>query len=239
MNNFQERRSLNELRTFYDERFRRDNLRDCDSFYRWVLQRLRVKSGQSLLDVACGSGRLIVHAQRAGVRAVGLDFSEEALFRERKIDHAAWVVLADGQHIPVLDRSFDFVTNLGSLEHFLDPAIGIREMARIVRPDGLVVILLPNAFYLADLVWWVWRKGRSPSHNQILERFAAHADWQELLEANGLQIKASFRYNFMFPRSQLDWQHYRRFPRKLLNVAIAPFVPFNFSYSFLYVCQGH
>jgi SAM-dependent methyltransferase len=180
MNNVQARQSLNELRDFYDERFRRDNLRDSDSFYRWVLRRLKAKPGQALLDVACGSGRLIAHAQRAGMRAVGLDFSTEALFREREFDRAARVVLADGQHIPLPDCSFDFVTNLGSLEHFLDPAIGVREMARVARPDGLVAILLPNAFYLADLVWWVWRKGRSPSHNQILERFAAYADWQEL-----------------------------------------------------------
>jgi hypothetical protein len=97
--------------------------------------------------------------------------------------------------------------------------------------------MLPNAFYAADLVWWVWRKGRSPSHNQPLERFAAFADWAALLERNGLKICRGYKYNFMFPRSRLDWEYYCRFPRKLLYLAVSPFIPFNFSYSFLYLCR--
>jgi SAM-dependent methyltransferase len=228
--------TLNDLRAFYDGRFRNNDLRDSSSFYKWVLERLEAQPGQSLLDVACGSGRLVEHARRTGLRAIALDCSIEALKRECEIDPGTHTVLADGQCLPLPDNAFDFVANLGSLEHFLDPVMGIREMARVLRHDGVAAILLPNAFYLADLIWWVWRRGRSPSHNQMLERFAAYADWRDLLEANGLKVKKGLKYNFMFPRTRLDWMHYRRFPRKLLNVAISAFVPFHFSYSFLYLC---
>lgn len=226
------------LRAFYDERFRNNNnMLDTDSFYAWVLHKLGVQPGHTILDVACGSGRLLYHAKNAGLRAIGLDFSVEALRLSRMIDSSARLTLADGQYLPLPSNSVDYITNLGSLEHFINPGRGVREMVRVLCQDGVAAILLPNAFYAVDLVWWVWRKGRSASHTQALERFAAFEDWRELLETNGFHLLRSYKYNFMFPRSRIDWQHYRRFPRKLLNVAVSPIIPFNFSYSFLYMCR--
>lgn len=226
-----------ELRAAYDVRFRSDSLRDADSFYAWVFSKLGAEPSARLLDVACGSGRLLYHAKQAGLETIGIDFSAGALRLARAIEPGSELVLADGQYLPLPSSSIDYVTNLGSLEHFIDPDLGVQEMARVLRPQGLAAILLPNAFYAADLIWWVWRTGRSPSHHQPLERFAAYADWAALLERNGLKVRASCNYNFMFPRSRLDGEYYRRFPRKLLNLAMSPFIPFNFSYSFLYLCQ--
>ncbi len=231
------RRNSHELRLAYDARFQNNDLRDSDSFYRWVFKHLQGSSGQTLLDVACGSGRLLYHARQAGLRAIGLDFSIEGLKRERAIDPKTDLIFADGQYLPLSDQSVDYVANLGSLEHFIDPDTGIREMVRVLKPEGVVAIVLPNAFYAVDLVWWVWRKGRSASHKQPIERFAAYNNWRELLENNGLRVFKGYRYNFMFPRTRLDIQFYRRFPRKLLDLAISPLVPFNFSYSFLFMCQ--
>ncbi len=231
------RRNSHELRLAYDARFQNNDLRDSDSFYRWVFKHFQGSSGQTLLDVACGSGRLLYHARQAGLRAIGLDFSIEGLKRERAIDPKTDLIFADGQYLPLSDQSVDYVANLGSLEHFIDPDTGIREMVRVLKPEGVVAIVLPNAFYAVDLVWWVWRKGRSASHKQPIERFAAYNNWRELLENNGLRVFKGYRYNFMFPRTRLDIAFYRRFPRKLLDLAISPLVPFNFSYSFLFMCR--
>lgn len=226
------------LSAVYDAIFRtNNNLRDSDSFYLWVFRKLNAQPGKTLLDVACGSGRLLYHARRAGLHTIGIDFSVEALRLEHEIVPDSELVLADGQCLPFPSNSIDYVVSLGSLEHFVDVDQGVQEMVRVIRPEGLAAIFLPNAFYLADLIWWVWRKGRSPSHNQPLERFAAFADWAAFLERNGLRVCTSYKYNFMLPRSRLDWEYYHRFPRKLLCHAVSPFIPFNFSYSFLYICQ--
>ncbi len=229
---------LNKLRAAYDARFQNSNsLRDSDSFYVWVIRKLKAQPRKRLLDIACGSGRLLYHANKAELQSIGVDFSSEALRLEHAIAPESRLILADGQYLPLADDSIDYVTNLGSLEHFEDMNRGVQEIVRVMRASGLAAIFLPNAFYAADLIWWIWRKGRSPSHKQVIERFAAFADWHELLENNGLKVYKSYKYNFMFPRSRLDWDYYRRFPRKLLNLAISPLIPFNFSYSFLYLCR--
>ena len=229
--------NLHDLRAAYDRHFQNDGLRDSDSFYRWVLGKLQTKPAKTLLDVACGSGRLLHHATRAGLQTIGLDFSAAGLELARTVEPQARLILADGQKLPLPDSSVDYVTNLGSLEHFVNLDEGAREMVRVLRPSGSAAIVLPNAFYAVDLVWWVWRKGRSVSHKQPIERFAACQDWLELLEGNGFKVYKSHRHNLMFPRSRLDWQYYRRFPRKLLNAAVGAIIPFNFSYSFLYLCR--
>jgi SAM-dependent methyltransferase len=225
-----------QLRAAYDECFRNDLLRDSSSFYLWALNKLQPVSGHVLLDVACGSGGLLKHSLDAGLITIGLDFSSQALARSRQNAPAVPLLLADGHNLPLPSGSVDYLANLGSLEHFVAPEQGVREMARVLKPGGQAVILLPNAFYAADLVWWVWRKGRASSHKQPLERFAAFNDWRDLLEDNGLKLQHAFKYNFVFPKNKADWAWYKANPRKLLYWAASQAIPFNFSYSFLYVC---
>lgn len=228
---------LIDLQASYDARFRKDQIKDSDSFYKWVLTKLNPQKGRLLVDVACGSGRLLRSARKAGLETVGVDFSIGAIELARVLAPEATLIQADGQNLPLSENIADYVTNLGSLEHFVNPEKGLREIFRVLSPDGISAIFLPNAYYLADLIWWVWRKGKAASHKQPIERFAAYADWRDLLERNGLDVFKSYNYNFMLPRSRLDLQHYHQFPRKLFYLAISPFVPFNFSYSFLYLCR--
>ncbi len=225
-----------QLRAAYDDCFRNDLLRDSGSSYLWALNKLDLAPGKVLLDVACGSGSLLQHGLNAGLRTIGLDFSDEALVRSRQNVPGVPLVLADGHNLPVPSASVDLLANLGSLEHFLTPEQGVREMARVLKPGGQAAILLPNAYYAADLVWWVWRKGRASSHKQLLERFAAFNDWLDLLQENGLKLQRAYKYNLIFPKNKADWAWYKANPRKLIYWAASQLIPFNFSYSFLYLC---
>jgi len=210
-------------------------LRDADALYRWVLDLLAPHPDQTLLDVACGEGVLVRHAEARGIRAVGLDVAWQAarLARQRS-NH---ILVGAGESLPFSDSSFDFVTNLGSLEHFLDPLQGVHEMRRVLKPGGRVAVLLPNSYYLADIIWHVWRTGYGPNHKQPLERFATYGEWKDLLSQGGLKVERAYKYNFRFPRTMDDWRWYWKHPRKFIYLAAALFIPFHLSYSFLYICQ--
>jgi ubiquinone/menaquinone biosynthesis C-methylase UbiE len=222
----------------YDNRYRvAGDLRESDVFYRWALSRLKPRRNGQLLDVACGEGHLVKWAQQAGVRGAGIDLSGVAVRQALQVAPDSLVSLADGERLPFPDASFDYITNMGSLEHFVDPLRGIREMARVLRDDGRAAVYLPNSHYLVDIIWHVWRTGYSVSHRQLIERFATAHEWRDLLEEGGLKVRDIHAYNYRLPRSGADWEWYRRHPRKWLNLLVAPLIPFHLSYSFLFIAS--
>ena len=229
--------SRDELVASYDALFGSEaSLRDTDAFYSWALDRLSPRPGCRLLDVACGEGHLMKLARLGEIEALGIDFSPAAALQTRRNVASSVVAVGDGEVLPFPDESFDYVTNLGSLEHFLHPLRGVQEARRVLRPGGQAAFLLPNSYYLADIIWHVWRTGYSASHRQLLERFATFREWADFLEQGGLQVKSAYKYNFCFPRSRRDWSWYTSRPQRLLHLLLAPVVPFNLSYSFLYIC---
>ena len=227
----------NDIAHIYNDLFKeRGRLRDTDAFYFWVLERLAPTTGTRLLDVACGEGLFVHAARKRGISGIGIDLSAQGTLLARSRLAVPVVSVANGECLPFADQSFDYVANIGSLEHFVDPLIGVKEMVRVLKPKGKAVVVLPNSYYLVDIIWQVWRTGYSASHRQPLERFASFREWWDFLESGGLRVLKAYKYNFCFPRSKADLQWYQQHPKKILNLLVAPFIPFNFSNHFLYIC---
>ena len=229
--------SENELAQAYDARFSEGGLRDSDAFYRWVLGVLDLPAERSLLDVACGEGHLLRFAEQWGLECHGVDISPEAIRVAGQVLKRTKLLVANGEELPLPSECFDAVISLGSLEHYLSPARGAREIWRVMKPDGVAAIVLPNSYYLVDIIWQVWRTGYGPDHHQVVQRFATVKEWQHFLEGQGLQVLRTHKYNFKFPRSRSDLQWYRDNPRKILNLLVAPFMPHNLSYHHLFICR--
>jgi len=220
----------------YNRYFLESNrLKETDAFYLWVLNRLQVKQGKQLLDIACGEGNLGRISAARGLKTFCIDISSEALKVSRHNTPTNQINIADGQSLPFPSASFDYATNLGSLEHFTNPNLGLAEIYRVLRVSGKAAILVPNSYYLVDILWTVLRTGYPPSHDQLIERFATYHEWRNLIEAANLCVDAGYKYNFAFPRSWDDVLWYLDRPRKLLNLSVAPFIPFHLSYSFLFI----
>lgn len=226
-----------DLAAYYDQMFLAGGLRDSDALYRWVLSVLSPKPNSRILDAACGQGVLLRYSLSRELVTHGMDFSPVAISMSREAAPGAWLVIADGEALPYADSVFDCVTCLGSLEHYLDPWLGAAEIRRVLQPTGKAALLLPNSYYLGDILWHVWRQGRGPSHRQAIERFAPCHEWADFLTMMGLAVVRIYAYNFCWPRSRADWRWYRHYPRKLLNLILGAFTPFNLAYSFVYVCK--
>lgn len=220
----------------YDLKFSQGGFRETDGFYKWVLKCLSPLPRHSILDVSCGEGHLLKWAALLYEMDVwGIDLSSVALRISRQNIPQAKLVRCDGINLPFPDNTFYYVTNLGGLEHYTNIPQGVKEMSRVLKPEGKVAILLPNSYYLIDIIWLVWRTGYGPSHKQPLEKFGTVGEWKEVLNEGGIEVIKTYKYNFSFPRSKSDWEWYWARPSRLLKLLCSPFIPFNLSYSFLFI----
>jgi len=113
-----------------------------------VLEMLRPRTGDAVLDVGCGTGddarELALRVGPAG-RTVGVDASETMLGEARRRSRTTGVhvdfELADAQHLPFPDGTFDACRTERVLTHVPDPRAALAEMARVTRAGGRVCAL--------------------------------------------------------------------------------------------------
>ncbi|TMK16743.1 MAG: methyltransferase domain-containing protein [Actinobacteria bacterium] len=105
---------------------------------RRTVRELHLPSGSMVFDLACGTGDLCRELDRAGYRAVGLDFAL-GMLREARTD--APLVQADALRLPFRDASADGITCGFALRNVVSLPELFAELARVVRPGGSVALL--------------------------------------------------------------------------------------------------
>jgi SAM-dependent methyltransferase len=117
------------------------------------LERLRVRSGERLLDAGCGEGRHCFGALERGAHVVGLDLDagglhahrERLAIRAKEKGRLAAFLQGNTFHLPFRDGAFDKVICSEVMEHVHDYRAAARELARVVKPGGLVAVTIPTA----------------------------------------------------------------------------------------------
>jgi SAM-dependent methyltransferase len=222
-----------QIRAAYDDLYAHHWLTSRTSQFSWLMRLLQPKPGRILLDVACGDAQMIQAAQKAGLVYYGVDIS--CIATQQANDPKVFV--GDGAHLPFSDHQFDYITNVGSLEHYLDMAQGVREMTRVLKPEGRACILVPNAFGLTWNVLRAWRTGDLfDEDGQPIQRFGTRKAWRRLLTQNGLKIYETLGYERSWPSTKMEWLFYLREPREALLALLAPFLPLNMKRCFVFLC---
>ncbi|MBE7325562.1 demethylmenaquinone methyltransferase [Nocardioides sp. Y6] len=110
------------------------------------------RPGDRVLDLAAGTGVSSVQFHEAGVRVVPCDFSV-GMLRVGKAKHPHLPFVAgDGTRLPFADDTFDAVTISYGLRNIVDPLAGLREMRRVTRPGGRLVVA-----EFSHPTWAPWR----------------------------------------------------------------------------------
>jgi demethylmenaquinone methyltransferase/2-methoxy-6-polyprenyl-1,4-benzoquinol methylase len=98
------------------------------------------RSGQSILDMAAGTGSSTAAFARPGVRLVAGDFSEGMLAQGRKRHPEIEFVYADATKLPFKTKEFDATTISFGLRNVVDVEAALSEMFRVTKPGGRIVI---------------------------------------------------------------------------------------------------
>ena len=139
-----------------------------------------------ILDVGCGTGANLLMLSNYG-DAEGVDISKDALAfcRERGLDK---VKLGAGEELPYDDGTFDLVTAFDVVEHMDDDLAGLREMRRVLRPGGRVLLFVPTFMFL-------WGLQDDVSNHRRRYRLS---ELRRVLEQAGFEIERSTYANIMF-----------------------------------------
>jgi ubiquinone/menaquinone biosynthesis C-methylase UbiE len=173
------------------EAFTKFAIRDTPEVLQEKLDFAKPQPTDAVLDVACGPGAFaLAVAPRANV-VRGVDLTPEMLRRarayqaERQIANAAFV-LGDAEHLPFPAGVFDLVSCQCSFHHMPKPQVVLREMVRVAKPAGRLVIidpLAPESESKFDVYNRI-EQLRDPSHTLTLRL----TDFLRLFDEVGLEI---------------------------------------------------
>ena len=200
-----------------------------------MLDLMDVKSGM-LLDVACGLGYLLDFARQRGAKAFGVDLVHLPLLKALQENPERILIEGNGETLPYADETFDYITCLGSLEHFIHPDLGVREIARTLKKTGKAAINLPNSHHI-QAIYNVYKTGGILPDLQDYERFGTRVEWQDFLENNGLIVESVHKFNVGFSRK---FKKSREGFWYLFNILYRLFgdrwIPTNLSFSLTFIC---
>ena len=163
-------------------------------------RRLPIRPGDQVLDMGCGGGRHAFEAYRRGAQVVALDRNTEDLRQVAEMFAAmaeeghvpagasARVVEGDALRLPFDDDVFDIVIAAEILEHVPQDTAAMAEVARVVRPGGVVAVSVPR--WLPERVCWAL----SDAYHEVEGghiRIYARSQLLNRLEATGLEVTAT------------------------------------------------
>jgi 2-polyprenyl-3-methyl-5-hydroxy-6-metoxy-1,4-benzoquinol methylase len=171
-------------------------------------------AGRSLLDVGCATGDFLEAGRQAGFDVEGVELSEWscAIARQRGFlvhdTPLANFAKTGGQR-------FDVVSLIGVIEHFPDPRAEMENIAKLLRPGGVVVIWTGDASaWLPRLLgrrWWYWQ-------GQHIQYFT-HASLERLAALTGFEHVTTELYPFAATASTIS-NSLRRYPlHRVLSAA--------------------
>ena len=187
-----------------------------------MLSMLARESAGTVLDIGCAAGAEVAPLRALGNRVVGIDLSEK-MVQQCQLrfarDRAVQLLCAEADRLPFTANSVDHIVCLGVFEFLRDYSPAVQEIARVLRPGGLVVLAIPSAvslYNIADRVvartvsplWRMVRRRGRKGHGTELARpdtnLCVPWKFRELLREHGLHPQRDAYTNyFLYPLDRI------------------------------------
>jgi SAM-dependent methyltransferase len=140
--------------------------------------------GKAVLEVGCGAGTDLARFARGGARVTGVDLAPSAIdlaranFSQQGL--TADLHVADGEHLPFPDNSFDLVYAHGVVQYTANPQALVDECRRVLAPGGQAIFQVYNRISWLNLLSKVMQVGLEHDDAPVLLKFSA-GEFQHLL----------------------------------------------------------
>ena len=147
-----------------------------------MLERVAAGDYHRALDVGCGEGRFCRLLTERGTKTVGVDPTEALIQTARERHPEGRYDIAVAENLPFDDASFDLVVSYLTLIDIPDFRSGLKEMARVLKPGGSLLIANLTGFMTAWPDGWVRDSDGQPQHYRIDGYLRETAKWVEIDE---------------------------------------------------------
>jgi len=175
--------------------------------------------GETILDIACGSGLFAFSLARKHCQVYGVDSSVDRIEMAKSLvqGHNCHFAVGDAENLPFKSGTFDKVVSVCSLEHFDDDERALAEMNRVLKDDG-VLVLTVDSFTYTGINKHIQEKHRKEnrvvnyySDSQVREKLQKHGfsvDKTEYFVSSpvasffytlGIKLKFGYLFKFTFP----------------------------------------
>lgn len=129
----------------------------CDFELKWPTLSAFIprEKGMDILDFGCGKGEIVgaMRELNPGSKYSGVDVSATAIdYASKKYPDVAFRKIEDGGRLPFADNSFDFIFTSEVIEHVYDTENAFREMARVLRPGGQLLLTTPYHGFVKNII---------------------------------------------------------------------------------------
>ncbi|KAB8314375.1 methyltransferase domain-containing protein [Tolypothrix campylonemoides VB511288] len=187
------RKQYDQLAAVYDLRWKSYIANTLSFLKTWA----EISPLDTVLDVACGTGEFerLLLAEYSSQQIVGVDISEKML-AIAKLKCSAYPQVsfqtASASALPFDNDSFDVIVSANSFHYFDDPLAALKEMRRVLKPDGKVIILDWCRDYLTCKICDIILKIFDPAHKQCYTEDEFH----RLLEDTNFAVCRATRIRF-------------------------------------------
>lgn len=157
--------------------------------------------GKKFLEVGCGLGYFSNKASRLGAKVSGIDIGPKLVAINKKLTPNGKFMVSSASKLPFKDESFDVVLSTEVIEHVENQKAALKEMSRVLKKNGILVITTPNRIFkpLFDFLSWIRIR---PYHGN--ENWIYSWDMIKTMSRNGLKLEKEKYFNFIAPNAFLD-----------------------------------
>lgn len=153
---------------------------------------------KSILDVGCASGWFLseINKKFPKSKCTGIDIYNNVINFGIKKYKSLHLICADAHQLPFKNNSFELVICTEVLEHVVNPKIILKEIERVLAPNGAAIIEMDSGNLLFHLVWYWWNNIRSSVWKDAHIHYFNTKKLQKMLVNNGFSIKKKKIFNF-------------------------------------------
>jgi SAM-dependent methyltransferase len=156
---------------------------------------------EAVLDVGCGEGRFCRMLKSRKVSVIGIDPTARLIGRARSLDPGGMYHVARAEALPFSNSSFDLVVSYVTMVDIEDFRAALREMSRVLRPGGRMLIANINGFVTSCSSGWVLNADGKHLHYPVDRYLEEFGEWKEW---SGMRIRNWHRPLGAYMRELID-----------------------------------